>query len=465
MEKPIIVIAEGDEILCQNSKRQLSLQGFEIVEACEPAKLLQTIQTRSPDLVILGSCVKNDWDAVRMARAIHEWDREIPLIMIVAESSEDLAIAAIRAGVSDYLKKPISADELFACVNKCLSEKPCSRRPPAGKTTECNLVKCEGLIGESPAITLIKTYISKVAATESIVLITGETGTGKELVAELIHKNSVRSKKPFVCVNCAALPDSLLESELFGYERGAFTGATVSQRGKFELADSGTIFLDEIGDMSLRAQAKILRTIENKEVYRLGGNRGLSLNLRIIAATNHDPERLVKENHFREDLYYRLNVARVHLPPLRDRKEDILCLLDHFIRDLNSRSGRSVEGFTDEVLACLLHYKWPGNVRELKNLCEAIFISMPSRTITIEDLPALYQSRLKELELLPQNERDRLLSALLATNWNVSKAAEKLHWSRMTIYRKLEKYHIKRNALDEKQWDAEKTRATSAKPM
>jgi two-component system response regulator HydG/two-component system response regulator AtoC len=263
-------------------------------------------------------------------------------------------------------------------------------------------------------------------------------------VAGLIHRNSTRNEKPLVCVNCAALPDGLLESELFGHERGAFTGAVASQQGKFELADRGTIFLDEIGDMSSHAQAKILRTIESKEIYRLAGRKSIPLNVRVIAATNHDPERLVVEEKFRKDLYFRLNVARIHLPPLRDRKEDIPLLLEHYAREMNRRFGRAVEGFTEETLAYLLHYDWPGNVRELKNLCEAIFINQPSRIISFHDLPTIFQRLLRDTEGLSRSEHDRLLSALLSTKWNVSQAARKLHWSRMTIYRKIEKYHIKK---------------------
>ncbi|MBW2121697.1 MAG: sigma-54-dependent Fis family transcriptional regulator, partial [Deltaproteobacteria bacterium] len=287
-----------------------------------------------------------------------------------------------------------------------------------------------------------KAYLLKVAATDSTVLITGETGTGKELAAEMIHKKSPRHKKPFVCINCAALPDTLLESELFGFERGAFTGALASKQGKFELARGGTVLLDEIGDMSHYAQAKLLRAIEKKEVSHLGGKQDIPVDVRVIAATNQDPEQMVAQGKFRKDLYYRLNVARIHLPPLHDQKEDILCLLNHYMAEMNRRFRRRVEGFTEEALASLLHYDWPGNVRELKNLLEATFINLPSRRITFLDLPEPFRRRLKEVRNIPQAERNRLLSALFATNWNKSKAAQKLSWSRMTLYRKMAKYHI-----------------------
>ncbi len=287
-----------------------------------------------------------------------------------------------------------------------------------------------------------KAYLAKLAATDSTVLITGETGTGKELAAELIHRNSPRHKKPFICVNCAALPEGLVESELFGYERGAFTGAVAAKPGKFEMADKGTVFLDEVCDMNPYAQAKILRSIECKEVYPLGGRGATPLDLRIIAATNQNPEQLMAEGKFRKDLYYRLNVARVHMPPLRERKEDILRLISHAIENLNRRFKRNVQGLTDEAMATLFRYDWPGNVRELMNLIEASFINLPSRQVDFVDLPRQLQKQLDNSAELPLNERKQIVSALLETKWNKSKAAQKLSWSRMTVYRKMTKYSI-----------------------
>jgi transcriptional regulator with PAS, ATPase and Fis domain len=292
------------------------------------------------------------------------------------------------------------------------------------------------IIGHSRHMQELRSYLSKVAVTDSTVLITGETGTGKELVASLIHRKSARQKKPFVCINCAAIPESLIESEMFGYERGAFTGAVGYRRGKFEQAQGGTLFLDEIGDMSPFAQAKILRSIESKEVYPLGGKGAIPLDIRIIAATNQNPEEL------REDLYYRLNVARVHLPPLRDRKEDIPHLVDHTIKELNQRLNWEVEGLTDEAMNALLQYYWPGNVRELKNLLEATFINLYSRRISYMDFPDIFRKRLRFSENGFTSERDMVLAALSSTNWNKTEAAKKLNWSRMKIYRTLKRHKI-----------------------
>jgi transcriptional regulator with PAS, ATPase and Fis domain len=281
-----------------------------------------------------------------------------------------------------------------------------------------------------------------VAASESHTLITGETGTGKELVASLIHRYSRRRQKPFVCVNCAAIPDSLLESELFGYERGAFTGAHTLKEGRLKLADGGTLFFDEIGDMSAYAQAKILRAIEGKAIERLGGTRSIPLDIRVIAATNRNLERLVAEEKFRADLYFRLNVANIHLPPLRERKEDLPALCQHYVEVMNRQFGQQVEGVAAETLASLLRYDWPGNVRELKNLLEAAFVNRPARHIALADLPRQFRARLSEAGGVAQDERSQLLNALLATNWNKSQAAQKLRWSRMTLYRKMTKYQV-----------------------
>jgi transcriptional regulator with PAS, ATPase and Fis domain len=243
------------------------------------------------------------------------------------------------------------------------------------------------MIGESASMQALQAYIGKVAVTDSHVLITGETGTGKELAAQQIHQHSPRWQQPFICVNCPAIPDSLFESELFGYERGAFTGAVTRNRGAFERADRGTLFLDEIGEMNPYAQAKLLRAVEEKAVHRLGGQQRIPLNIRIIAATNQDLERLVAAGQFRPDLYFRLNVASIHLPPLRERKLDLWPLCEHYIQALNRQGEQEVEGFTADVFEALLRYAWPGNVRELKNLIEAIFITVASRVITFMDLP------------------------------------------------------------------------------
>jgi transcriptional regulator with PAS, ATPase and Fis domain len=318
-------------------------------------------------------------------------------------------------------------------------------KPPASqhtRTADQSQSTHSTMIGESAPMQALHAYIGKVAVTDSHVLITGETGTGKELAAQQIHQHSPRRQQPFICLNCPAIPDSLFESELFGYERGAFTGAVTRSKGAFERADGGTLFLDEIGEMHPSAQAKLLRAVEEKAIHRLGGQQCIPLNLRIIAATNQDLERLVAAGQFRPDLYFRLNVARIHLPPLRERTPDLWPLCAYYIQALNRQSERDIEGFTADVFAALLRYAWPGNVRELKHLIEAIFITVDSRVITFMDLPEPFRRRLGDAAGLPVTEREQLLAALVATQWNKSQAAQQLHWSRMTLYRKVRQYQL-----------------------
>jgi DNA-binding NtrC family response regulator len=298
------------------------------------------------------------------------------------------------------------------------------------------------IIGSSAIMCDLKRELTQVANSASTVLITGETGTGKELAAEFIHEYSARRRKPLVCINCAAIPESLLESELFGHAKGAFTGADDYRDGLLTSANGGTIFLDEIGDMSLCAQAKILRVIEKREVCRVGANRGIQLDIRFVAATNQDLESMASRGAFRKDLFFRLNVARIHLPPLRDRREDIPFLLRHYCRDYGGKSGASMPEFSEDSLRCLLAYGWPGNIRELKNLVESLFLKDLPPTIEAEHLPRHLRGIIAQKTDMPQQERDALLAALFSAKWNKSEAARKLQWSRMTLYRKLAKHHI-----------------------
>jgi DNA-binding NtrC family response regulator len=433
MKGPKILIVSRDSTLAQTLRMELAKCGYTGTEATEDTSALKFCRTGNPSLVIIGACSRNAADDLKLVEEIHQPQRNMPVVLIAKNSSEALAIASLRAGVNDYLKMPFSSEELQTCIAKHLSMHG-GNIPDFPTKTE--------MIGMSKAMGEISSFLAKVAASDSTVLITGETGTGKELAATMIHEQSARKKEPFVCINCAALPENLVESELFGYERGAFTGAFNAHLGKFEVANGGTVFLDEICDMTSFAQAKLLRTIESKEIFRLGGRKVIPLDVRITAATNKDPEALVSEAKFREDLYYRLNVARIHLPPLRERKDDIRCLVVHGIEKLNRKYRRNVQGLTDEAMTLLMRYDWPGNVRELMNILEATFINLPQIKIAFADLPKLFQQKVKETENIQGNERKHILSALLETKWNKAEAARKLQWSRMTLYRKMSRYNI-----------------------
>jgi DNA-binding NtrC family response regulator len=438
MTRPAILIVEEDAALRRRLRRMLVSEGIEVIDASDGSEAVRSISATALDLVIVGSSAVGAAPCLEVAQQIQRSCRGIPIILITSRSSEQLAIAALRTGIRDYFTHPIPFDELTASVKRCLT----APAPDAWSPGRGAAQSRARMIGDGPRMREIHAYIEQVAAMESTVLITGETGTGKELAAALIHQGSRRRQQPFVHINCAAIPDTLLESELFGYERGAFTGANAASAGKLKLADGGTVLFDEIGDMSIYGQAKILRLLESREIERLGGRRSLPVNVRVIAATNQDLEHLMAEGRFRKDLYFRLNVARIHLPALRERKEDLPALIDHYIQAFNRMLGREVAGITDEALTALLHHDWPGNIRELRNLVEAVFASLRTRHISLADLPVLYRQAGNAVEIRQEAERDRLLAALLATKWNKSRAAERLHWSRMTVYRKMAKYHL-----------------------
>jgi DNA-binding NtrC family response regulator len=432
MKKLLYFIQGRDEYFRRTLPDLFKRHGFELVKSGDPQSLTYHCHTDPPHLVIIGPTPDN---ATQIAAQLRRHDNQTPIILITQNLDPAMILAALRAGVNDYFTIPLAVEDLLVSAQRLAGK---GLLPNSGPPALQDLT----MVGKSVAMAEVKQYIPRVAAAESNVLITGETGTGKELAAAMIHRHSPRKDQPLVCINCAAIPDTLLESELFGHERGAFTGAHAHRNGMLQLAEGGTVLFDEIGDMSQHAQAKVLRAIESREILRLGGKRAISLNIRVLAATNQNLENLVAAGKFRQDLYFRLNVAQIHLPPLNERKEDLLLLIDHFIRDFNRRFGLRVQNFTEEALAFLFRYHWPGNVRELKNLIEAIFINRPPRSIGLFDLPPLFRQRLKETRKLAPSERDALLGALFATNWNKSQAAQRLNWSRMTLYRKMEKYRI-----------------------
>ncbi len=440
MNKPMIMIVDDDQAPCERLKKDLLSQSFEInlvrnqIGVCEQCQLIK------PVLIIICSAADGPRSALEIISLIRSSDAITPLILVARHSSETLAIKALKLGVNDYFKWPLDYDELLDSIRSNLARAEgvfYNAELPTNAENLCD----HNIIGNSPAIKKIKHYLKKVAAMDSTVLITGQTGTGKECVARQIHQYSSRHDKPMICINCAALPDNLLESELFGFERGAFTGANASYLGKLKLAEGGTVFFDEIGDMSPYAQAKVLRIFENKEITPLRGKENTQVDIRIISATNHDLKQLVAQHQFREDLYYRANVISIDLPLLKERKEDIPLLIAYYLKALAAKFHKNNYSLSNEALQSMLGYDWPGNIRELKNVIETIVMNQTLPTITPQDLPDILR---KCAEPLAGNltEKEQLLSALWATDWNKSKVAEKLHWSRMTVYRKMAKYDI-----------------------
>jgi DNA-binding NtrC family response regulator len=418
----------------------LAARNYRIQETQTRADLLHLVESRFADLVVLASGLGCNWAGIDAGRAVREIDRRCPLLLMTRDGSEDFLTAVLRAGITDLLKDNCDIREAGACVDRLTA----LFQPYAAGAR--GLIGGTRMVGNSLGMQRVREDIGKVAAADTNVLITGETGTGKELVAELIHSNSGRRAKPLVSINCAAIPDALLESELFGYERGAFTGANVAREGKLQFANGGTVFLDEIGDMNLHSQAKILRSIESRHVQRLGGHRDIPLDIRIVAATNQDLEGLTSQGRFRQDLYYRLNVARIHLRPLRERAEDIPVLFQHILGELNRSSNRTAMDIDPQLADRLHQYHWPGNVRELRNVIESAFVFCSTRRISIADLSAHVREKLEPPMGKEGAERERVLHALESTQWNRSEAAKILHWSRMTLYRKMTKFNIQSHA-------------------
>ena len=405
-----------------------------------------------PDLIVIEHLNSYSPGGLELAREIHRTSCSIPLILATVDGSEELAIEALRTGLQDYVNFPCSPAQFLETIRTHLDVNGAAIRrvgDHGGDTGHKNSRGTGHAVVASESMREMQHYLARAARTDCTVLITGETGTGKELTARFIHENSLRRRKPFVCINCAAIPDSLLESELFGHTRGAFTGAHELRPGQLEAADGGTVFLDEIGDMSHFAQAKILRVLETKEICRLGGTHPRRLDLRFIAATHQDLHAMTIQKTFRQDLFFRLDVAHVHLAPLRERKDDIPLLVHSFTRQFSQRPAQESPEFSEDFLQALRSYHWPGNIRELKNVIENLFLADLPEKVSAEYLPQHVRRCLETNSSLAEGERELLLAALFSTKWNKTEAAGKLRWSRMTLYRKLRKHQIANPAVRE----------------
>ena len=438
MLQKVIVFTQKDPPPAHLSE-SLKMCGCEMLLAHSEAQLLESVDRFSPECAVVFSTVAMDPEAVRVAQRVRSISHSCPLLIMTTGISTETVICAMRAGVSDVLEEDAPREKIVATLKSLTGRHPDRGQPGAGGS---DLIDGQRLAGGGVLMQQVRSQIARIAVADVSVLITGETGTGKELAAQLIHRNSRRGARPFVAINCAAVPDTLLESELFGHERGAFTGATVSREGKLQHASGGTLFLDEIGDMSLVAQAKILRAVESRVVQRLGSNVDTPVQVRLLAATNQDLETLTREKKFREDLYFRLNVVRLALPPLRERLEDIPELVEHTMRDLQQRHKGPVRRIEHDLVRRLQSYHWPGNVRELRNLLESMVVLSSSRSVGVADLPSHVKQTLRSSSPAYGDERSRIIGALTSADWNRNKAAEILCCSRMTLYRKMVKYSI-----------------------
>lgn len=422
----VLVIDNSDTVrvtLRQHFKRY----ACSFLEAADFESAGRLVSNNILRLVVVGEAEGGFDRALRFAAQLRASPSAPAVYLFPATSCEKQAVAALRARVDDYFCQP-QYEELVLAARRHLTP------PDHSAAGTC-------VVGDSPGIRAVRDYLCKIARSDCPVLIYGETGTGKELAARVIHQQSARRAKPFVALNCACIPDTLFESEMFGFERGAFTGAVGRRTGKLGEASGGTLFLDEVGELSPYAQAKLLRVLETKLVERLGGNGAEPVDLRVISATNRVLADAVRDGSFRRDLFFRLTVTQVHLPALRERVEDIPRLIEHFLCDINRRLGRSLEQFSPPALDLLLHHDWPGNVRELKNLIEAVAVETASGPIAVENLPLWFSSQTTTSDPR-QLERASIVAALERTRWNKSKAAADLRWSRMTLYRKLALHRI-----------------------
>lgn len=440
LSRTAVIVAIEDVEVRTFLRNTLKDDAFRLEECLQERRLWQVIQSGEPSILLLG--YPGVTDPFHVAKRVRSRDPNVGITLITKESSENTAIAALHAGINNYIRFPYEKERIRQCLSSDLRNQNAFNRSPL------NIEQPSGpgskrLVGESEFARQLQVAIWRASESDSNVLITGETGTGKELVAELIHKTSSRRDGPFECINCPALPDTLFESELFGYERGAFTGAVSSYRGKLSQAENGTVFFDEIGDLSLLAQAKILRIVERKPYNRLGGRNSIHPNVRFLMATNRDLEAMVAEGCFRTDLLFRVNTNRIHLVPLRERKEDIPLLLEQMVQQFNKQYKRRVCRVPKDLVELLIGYDWPGNIRELLNVVEATFANMAYDEIRLLDLPSTFVHRVTNVTT-PASEEERLYEALRSTDWNLSKAAKRLSLSRMTIYRKMAKFNISR---------------------
>ena len=445
--KPYKILIVDDELSVRTSLKEWFLEeGFTVETAESGEDALNKMHTGPYDLILLDIKMPG-MDGITLQKKIKEIDEDAIIIIMTAYASVDTAVEALKLGAFDYVTKPFDPDDLSQLIRNALKQKELTSENVQLKEKISELSGVDDIIGQSEEMKRVFEMVDTVAETDSTVLIRGESGTGKELIARAIHSRSKRRYFPIVAVNCGAIPETLLESELFGHEKGAFTGAQYRRKGKLELANGGTLFLDEIGDISFKMQIDLLRVLEGKRFTRLGGSEEISVDFRLICATNKNLEKLVEEEKFREDLYYRINVFSIFLPPLRKRKSDIIMLANHFIQKYARSMGKPKKSIASNVQEMMLEYSWPGNVRELENAIERAMVIGKGPEISIEDLPLHINTTEKSNSgkvKLSDLEKDHILRILEETGGNVTKAANLLGIDRVTLYNKMKKYGVKR---------------------
>src|SRR5688500_6184000 len=462
--KPRILVIDDEAAIRDSLKMILEYEDYQFVGAVSGQDGLAAVQRERPDAVLLDIKMPG-MDGMEVLRKLHALDETLPIIMISGHGATATAVEAIKSGAVDFFDKPLSTERVIVTLRNVLKQ---SELVAENRDLKLAMESRYEIVGQSPALRTVLESVQRAAPTNATVLLLGESGVGKELVARTIHRNSPRAGQRFVQVNCATIPEELIESELFGHEKGSFTGATEKQIGKFEQADRGTIFLDEIGDMSQKTQAKVLRVLEEQEVERLGSARTIKVDVRVIAATNKNLEEAIQRGEFREDLFFRLNVIPIVVPPLRERREDIPQLVQHFAKLTGEEHNLKPKKFDAAAMDALARYRWRGNIRELRNTIERVMIMSPGDIVRAEDLPAEVRGgetrpaamdagsaqatpagqsappgagTLREFK--DAAERAYLVQKLRESNWNISKTAEVIDTPRSNLYKKLEQYGIK----------------------
>ena len=468
--KPRILVIDDEGAIRDSLRMILEYEDYQFVGAATGQEGIAAVQRERPDLVLLDIKMPG-MDGLEVLRKLHALDETLPIVMISGHGTTATAVEAIRSGALDFLDKPLSSERVIVTLQNALRQ---SELRSENRQLKLAMESKYEIVGQRPTLRRVLEAVQRAAPTNATVMLLGESGVGKELVARTIHRNSPRAGQRFVQVNCAAIPEELIESELFGHEKGSFTGATEKQIGKFEQADRGTIFLDEIGDMSPKTQAKVLRVLQEQEVERLGSARTIKVDVRVIAATNKDLEEAISRGEFREDLFFRLNVIPIVVPPLRERREDIPQLVHHFAKLMGEEHNLKPKKFEPAAMEALQRYRWRGNIRELRNTVERVLIMSPADVVRVGDLPGEIQTGESRVaapagesrsaaapagasaasagnasssgtlrEFKDAAERAYLVQKLRENNWNISKTAEVIDTPRSNLYKKLEQYGIK----------------------
>lgn len=446
-----LLIVDDELIVRESLGNWLKEEGYSVDSADNGHSALKKMNSKKYDLIVADFKMPG-MDGIQLLQESKKIDPELQVLVMTAYASVDTAVQAMKQGAFDYIVKPFDPENVTQIIRRALKFKMLEKENILLKKELEKKYGIDEIIGKSKKMETIFDLIRTVADSEAVIMIRGESGTGKELIAKAIHANSKRKYGPLVALSCGALPETLLESELFGYEKGAFTGAQYSRKGRIEMADGGTLFLDEIGDISAKTQVDLLRVLQEKTIHHLGSSKPIKIDARIVSATNRDLEKAVKTGSFREDLYYRLNVVTINVPPLRDRTEDIPLLLNHFLKKFTIENSRNIKGFSGEAMEMLFAYPWPGNVRELENVVEHAVVVCKNEKITPGNLPDNIRQEINITEeefastpkSLEDSERIHILKILEHNEWNISRTAKDLGIDRVTLYNKIKKYNIEK---------------------